>query len=43
MRKLTVTDDGIRLSAVLERPEAERCPLVIVLHGFTSTKDKPHT
>ncbi len=43
MRKLTVMDDGIRLSAVLERPEAECCPLVIVLHGFTSTKDKPHT
>ena len=36
-------DDGIELCAVLERPQAERCPLVIVLHGFTSTKDKPHT
>ncbi|MBR4502483.1 MAG: alpha/beta fold hydrolase [Clostridia bacterium] len=40
---MTIMDDGIRLSAVLERPEAERCPLVIVLHGFTSTKDKTHT
>ena len=36
-------DDGIELRAVLERPEAARCPLVIVLHGFTSTKDKAHT
>ena len=43
MNSLTIMDDGIRLSAVLERPEAERCPLVIVLHGFTSTKDKTHT
>ena len=36
-------DDGICLSAVLERPGTERCPLVIVLHGFTSAKDRPHT
>lgn len=43
MRNLTIMNDGIRLSAVLERPGAERCPLAIVLHGFTSTKDKPHT
>ena len=40
---LTIMDDGIALRAVLERPEAERCPLVIVLHGFTSTMDRPHT
>lgn len=37
-----IADGGIRLSAVLERPHAGRCPLMIVLHGFTSTKDKPH-
>ncbi len=37
-----VTDDGIQLSAVLERPDENRCPLVIFLHGFTSTKDRPH-
>ena len=43
MKKLTLMDDGIRLSAVLERPEASPCPLVIVLHGFTSNKDKSHT
>ena len=42
--ELTIRDDGIRLSAVLEEPEgAENCPLVIVLHGFTSAKDRPHT
>ena len=39
-----IQDDGIRLSAILEKPEnAEECPLVIVLHGFTSSKDRPHT
>ena len=38
-----INDDGIRLSAVLEKPEgAEKCPLVILLHGFTSAKDRPH-
>ena len=40
---MIIMDDGIQLSAVLERPHSGRCPLVIVLHGFTSTKDKPHT
>ena len=43
MQNLTIMDDGIRLSAILERPGANRCPLVIVLHGFTSSKDKGHT
>ena len=43
MQNLTIMDDGIRLSAILERPSANRCPLVIVLHGFTSSKDKGHT
>ena len=37
-----IHDDGIRLSAVLERPDPERRPLVIFLHGFTSSKDRPH-
>ena len=40
---MTILDDGIQLSAVLERPHSGRCPLVIVLHGFTSCKEKPHT
>jgi len=43
MQALTLMDDGISLSAVLERPHGGRCPLAIVLHGFTSTKEKPHT
>ncbi len=43
MQNLTIMDDGIQLSAVLERPSADRCPLVIVLHGFSSNKDKAHT
>ena len=41
--KLTIWDDGIELKAVLERPAPCRCPLVIVLHGFTSNKEKVHT
>ncbi len=41
---LTIMDD-IRLSAVLETPEGapEGGPLVILLHGLTSAKDRPHT
>ena len=42
MQNLTIMDDGIRLSAVLERPDRERGPLVIFIHGFTSTKDRTH-
>ncbi len=40
-----IKEDGILLSAVLEKPSEfpEKCPLVIVIHGFTSCKDKPHT
>ncbi len=41
--RLTIMNDGIPLSAVLEKPDRERCPAVIVLHGFTGTKDRPHT
>ncbi len=43
IKHLTIMDGGIALSAILERPSAERCPLAIVLHGFTSSKDKAHT
>ena len=39
---MMLSDDGLQLSAVLEKPERERCPLVIFIHGFGSTKDKPH-
>ena len=41
--RITVTDDGVPLVGVLERPSAEPGPLVIVLHGFTSAKDRTHT
>lgn len=41
--RITVTDDGIRLVGILERPSAEPGPLMLVLHGFTSAKDRPHT
>ena len=39
-----IIDDGLRLDAVLERPEngGERCPLVIVIHGFTGYKEERH-
>ena len=38
-----IDDDGIQLSAVLEKPEGlEQCPLVILLHGFTSATARPH-
>lgn len=41
--RITVTDDGVPLVGVLERPSAEPGPLVLVLHGFTSAKDRTHT
>ena len=43
MQYLTIMDDGIELRAILERPHSGSCPLVIVLHGFTSSKDRDHT
>ena len=40
---MIINDDGIRLSAVLEKPDGcNMGPLVILLHGFTSAKDRPH-
>ncbi len=41
---LIVPDDRIRLSAVLEEPvqAVNKPPLVILLHGFGSTKNSPH-
>lgn len=40
---MTIQDDGIRLDAVLEVPEGhDGHRLVIQLHGFTGTKDRPH-
>jgi len=41
---MTIADGGIRLSAVLESPEdTEKLPLVIILHGFGSAKNRIHT
>ena len=41
--KLMIPDDGIQLSAVLEKPDgAEPAALAILLHGFTSAKDRIH-
>ena len=38
-----IQDDGIELSAVLEAPENyDGRRLMILLHGFTSSKDRPH-
>lgn len=39
-----ILDDGIRLSAQLDMPEngAEKCPLVLLIHGFTGYKEEPH-
>ena len=41
---MVIMDDGIRLDAVLDMPEggADRCPLVIVVHGFTGNKEETH-
>jgi len=40
--KVILKDDGIAISAVLERETAKKQPLVIHLHGFSSSKDRPH-
>ncbi len=39
-----IMDDGIRLNAALELPAGnpEKCPLVIVIHGFTGHMEEPH-
>lgn len=40
---MVIQDDGIQLSAELEKPEGvDHGSLVIQLHGFTSAKDRPH-
>ncbi len=41
--RITLTDGGVRLVGILERPAPEPGPLVLVLHGFTSSKDRTHT
>ena len=46
-KQMFVPDGGITLSAVLETPDnlpdTDRCPLVIILHGFGSAKNRIHT
>ncbi|MBP5726766.1 MAG: alpha/beta fold hydrolase, partial [Clostridia bacterium] len=39
-----ITDDGIRLNAKLDMPENHpgKCPLVIVIHGFTGHMEERH-
>ena len=43
-QEMMIPDDGIGLSAVLEAPGGRKgLPLVIILHGFGSAKDRIHT
>ncbi len=39
-----ICDDGIRLNAKLDKPAtgAQRCPLVIIIHGFTGHMEERH-
>ena len=41
---IDIYDDNIRLSATLDMPEGagEKCPLVIVIHGFTGYSEERH-
>lgn len=42
-KEFFIPDDGIRLHAKLDRPtDAAKCPLVIVLHGFTGHMEERH-
>ena len=43
MKEFYINDDGIRLHAKLDMPkDVEKCPLVIVVHGFTGDMEEPH-
>lgn len=46
MKEFYIDDDGIRLHAKLDMPEGiqegEKCPLVIVIHGFTGHMEERH-
>lgn len=41
---MVLIDDGIRLNAKLDMPQAEtgKCPLVILIHGFTGHMEERH-
>ena len=43
MQEFYINSDGIRLHAKLDRPEGlEKCPLCIVIHGFTGHMEEAH-
>ena len=43
MDEFYINDDGIKLHAKLEKPEGkDRCPLVIVVHGYTGDMEEAH-
>ena len=43
MQEFFIPCDGIKLHAKLEKPEgAEKCPLAIVIHGFTGHMEERH-
>jgi len=43
MKEYYIDDDGIKLHAKLEKPEgADKCPLVIVVHGYTGHMEETH-
>ncbi|MCR5301144.1 MAG: lysophospholipase [Lachnospiraceae bacterium] len=43
MKEYYISDDGIKLHAKLDMPEgAEKCPLVIVVHGYTGDMEEEH-
>ena len=41
---MIIMDDGIRLDARLDMPEGNpaRCPIAVVIHGFTGNKEERH-
>ena len=40
---MIILDDGVRLNAELDRPEgAKKCPLCVVIHGFTGHSEERH-
>ncbi len=43
MKEFYIDDDGIKLHAKLDMPEGrEKCPLVILVHGFTGDMEELH-
>lgn len=43
MKEFYITDDRIRLHAKLEMPDGrEKCPLVLLFHGFTGDMEEAH-